>query len=140
MAHSAKVLTASQFAKLQNKSIWATRRMLRAGKVPNASKVGNRWVIVLTSTQLRGLKRRFVDLEYIAARRISTIPFGQEAGSDIESLRVQVTYARESLLLLGAGDLLLAIGHAKLWRGRQDKYGKNIFAQAQKEIDRLVAA
>lgn len=130
-----KTFTAKQMATAANVSRRSIYRWIRAGKL-TAAKVNGQWEIALTAGQHRALKRRFVDLEHAASTTIRS----KTAAESIATESAQKAYARDALVALGAGDLVLAIDHAKLWRGRSDKYGKNVYRAAMADIERQVAA
>lgn len=127
-------ITAAAYATLIGKSLSTAYRWIRAGRVP-AIKTGGRWMIELSTTQNRAFKRFLVDEEAKASRGCA-VPFGV----DITAPRARKAYCRAALEAIGAGDLILAIDHARIWRGRQDKYGYNTWRRAVAEVDRLVAA
>lgn len=133
-----KTITSAEYAKLIKRSERTARRWLARSVVrgaTNVAKVNGRWQITLTKSELRYLRRKFVDLEHYASSAIRALKFDADISKEV----AQKEYAREALVIIGAGDLVHAIDHAKLWRGRTDKYGYNVYRSAMADIERLVA-
>lgn len=128
-------LSTKQYAALAGRSVRTIQRWCVRGWVP-ASKVRGSWIVTLTPTEFRFAKRFLVDTENRLTREIMATDWSK----NIDGLIAKKDAVRETLELLGCGDIVLAIDHAKIWRGRKDKYGRSISARAFAELDRLVAA
>lgn len=131
-----KALTTKQYAVLINRSERTARRWLARGVRHNVAKVAGRWTVTLTVGELRGVKRMLVDAENAASKDIAAIPLGRNA----DEPRARKERARNALIVLGYGDIVHAIDHTRIWRGRTDKYGYATFTRARAELDKMVAA
>lgn len=127
-------ITTKAYAKLIQKSERTARR--RVASLPNARKVAGRWVITLSTSELRSMRRKLVDFERFMTNQIITAKWTES----IDALVARKDAAREALAAIGGGDILLAIDTAKIWRGRRDQYGQSNYRRALAEIDKGVAA
>lgn len=131
-----RTLNTKQYAALINRSERTARRWLAEQEGNGVAKVNGRWVLTLTTSDLRWMKRSLVDAEAAASKKIASIPLGQPA----DEPRATKEQARRALIVLGYGDIVYAIDHMRIWRGRQDQYGLNTFRRAFAELERMVAA
>lgn len=117
----AQTLTVKQYAVLANVSLSTAYRKMHARKVWGlAAKVNGRYVVKLSVEEVRTWKAALVERDAYASRQIALawqVKDGTIPGDGILSLdagRVLRNGARDSLVALGAGDIIHAVDSLRI--------------------------
>lgn len=136
MAHSeAKIfITAAQYAKLINRSVWTARR--RIAKRDIGQKVGGRWVVEVPAHEVRYFRRAMVEEIRNIGSRIGNAPWG----SSISHLTSRRAVCNEMLIVLGSSDILVELDRARCNAGIQTAKSRQQYRAALDAIERMIAA
>jgi len=131
----AATLTVKQYAAAYNFSLATAYRKMHARKVWGLARKelrGTRrvWVVLLSMAEVRALKAALVDRDRRAGRQIKELGTKFGFAADLSAPRALRDSARDSLVAIGAGDLIIALDAARISPKREH------FAR----IDRLIAA
>jgi len=109
--NEAVTLTVKQYATLLGVSLSTAYRKMHARKVWNlAERRDGRYVVLLSQAEVRAWKAALVDRDQRAGAQIKSSPWG----ADLSAPRALRQSARDSLVALGASDVIVALDAVRI--------------------------
>lgn len=137
MAHEPRYVpvTAAQYAKLINRSIWTARRRARAMAKQGLAwkQAGGHWLIVVDA---REFKAALVQEIRTLGSRIKSTPWNKP----IAHLTGRREHCNEMLIALGASDILIELDRARANVGIPTAKSRTEYKLALAAIERMIAA